>query len=398
MAQQPINYGAFSGNALGSYFNTVKGFQEIERGGIQNQSLQQQVNQSQQSVSRKEQARSQAQEIFKSKSPEQISDFLIENPEYSKIFDAAGEYASPISKQSKLDTARNISLGSNVQEELQKSLRVIQQEGGDPTDTLKMLEQQPENIKDIAESIWASMDPVGHKEFRLSNPIGGEDDSSLPAETRAFNDLIKDFSPKEQSNAKRIKAGLKGRAMNSSLMTAIEQGKVSNIAEAKAEIKKAEKFAEMTATSRAKTIDKGFESIQKIDQGLVNIDDAISAVDADAGVGAFEKLWPSVKSASVELDNIRGRMALDVVGATTFGALSKGELDLAKDIALPTGLNTAELKDYLIRKRAAQVKLRDYYNEQIQFLDQGGSVAQFLRKKEREKSEPEAKTINWGDM
>ena len=77
-------------------------------------------------------------------------------------------------------------------------------------------------------------------------------------------------------------------------------------------------------------------------------------------------------------------MALDVVGATTFGALSEGELRLAKDVALPTGLDTAELKDYLTRKKAAQIKLRDYYNEQIQHLDQGGTIASFLRSKERE--------------
>jgi len=75
-------------------------------------------------------------------------------------------------------------------------------------------------------------------------------------------------------------------------------------------------------------------------------------------------------------------MALDVVGATTFGALSAGELALAKDVALPTGLDTDELLVFLDKRKAAQQKLRDYYNEQIQFLDQGGTVAGFLRMKE----------------
>ena len=77
-------------------------------------------------------------------------------------------------------------------------------------------------------------------------------------------------------------------------------------------------------------------------------------------------------------------MALDVVCATTFGAISAGELDLAKDVALPTGLDTPQLIDYLTRRKAAQEKLRAYFGEQIQFLDQGGTVAGFLRKKERD--------------
>ncbi len=149
------------------------------------------------------------------------------------------------------------------------------------------------------------------------------------------------------------------------------------------------KFAELTGSSRAKAIDSGVERIQKIDVGIANIDDAIAAVQAGAGVGAIESKFPSLKAASVELDNIQGRMALDVIGGVTFGALSKGELDLAKSVALPTGLDGPQLIQHLVDKKAAQQKLRDYFSEQIDFLDQGGTVAQFLRKKERDNAGPQ---------
>lgn len=214
-------------------------------------------------------------------------------------------------------------------------------------------------------------------------PIGGKKEKGLPAESVAFNDLIKDFTPEQQKTAKLVKAGLKGRAMSNAVLSAIESGNVKNLAQAKAQIKQSEKFAEATAVSRAKTIDKGFESITKIDLGVRNIDKAISALKGGAGVGAIEKYFPSFKAASVELDNIQGMMALDVVGAVSFGALSKGELDLAKAVALPTGLDTPELIDYLNRKKVAQEKLRKYFNAQIQFLDQGGTVAGFLRDQEK---------------
>jgi hypothetical protein len=146
-------------------------------------------------------------------------------------------------------------------------------------------------------------------------------------------------------------------------------------------------FSSKTGASRAKAIDTGFANIQKIDAGIANFDRAISAIQSGAGTGAIEKFLPSFKAASVLLDNIQGSMALDVVGATTFGALSKGELDLARAVALPTGLDGPELIQFLNDKKAAQSKLRGYYFEQIQFLDQGGTVAGFLRRKEGEQGQ-----------
>lgn len=218
--------------------------------------------------------------------------------------------------------------------------------------------------------------------------IGGKEaqNKGLSAEAISFKDLIKDFTPKQQKLAKQVKAGLKGRAVSNAIMTGVEDGTITSYAQAQAEIKQATKFAEATGASRAKMIDKGFEKVTKIEAATRNMDRAITVLNEGAGVGVFEKMWPSIASASVELDNIRGDMALDVVGATTFGALSAGELSLAKDVALPTGLDTEELIDYLGRKKAAQTKLKDYYMEQIQFLDQGGTVAGFLRAKEKEAS------------
>lgn len=224
--------------------------------------------------------------------------------------------------------------------------------------------------------------------------IGGK----KSAEQKEFESLTEGLTSEQKKLATEIKLGLKPRAVGDAITTAMKNGDITNLAEAKAELKEAEKFAEATGSSRARIIDAGFDKMNKIDEGISNIDSAISALGSGAGTGAIEKFFPSIKAASVELDNIRGKMALDVVGATTFGALSKGELDLAKDIALPTGLNDAELTDYLIRKKDAQQKLRDYYYEQIQHLDQGGTVASFMREKEREKEslslKPESQPAN----
>tara|TARA_R110002020_G_scaffold467655_1_gene691389 strand:+ start:22663 stop:23841 length:1179 start_codon:yes stop_codon:yes gene_type:complete len=212
--------------------------------------------------------------------------------------------------------------------------------------------------------------------------FGGGGDADLPAESVGFNDLIKDFTPEQKKLAKQVKAGLKGRAVSNAELSAIQSGEIDNYGKWKVQQKQAEKFAELSGSSRAKAIDAGIDKIAKIDVGLSNIDAAIDAVNAGAGTGAIEKRFPSLKAASVALDNIQGRMALDVVGAVTFGALSEGELNLAREVALPTGLEGPELIAHLQARKVAQGKLRDYYNEQIQFLDQGGTVAGFLRRKE----------------
>lgn len=229
---------------------------------------------------------------------------------------------------------------------------------------------------------------VKGKEYADSFFGGGDKDKNLPADTVGFNDLIKDMTPEQQKTAKLVKAGLKGRAVTNAELTAISSGEIKDYSDYKIKQKQAEKFAELSGSSRAKAIDSGIATISKIDLGLSNIDSAIDAINKGASTGAIEKKFPSIRAASVELDNIQGKMALDVIGAVTFGALSQGELDLAKSVALPTGLDGPQLIQYLNERRSAQTKLRDYYSDQIQFLDQGGTVAGFLRQKERE---PKAK-------
>ena len=91
-------------------------------------------------------------------------------------------------------------------------------------------------------------------------------------------------------------------------------------------------------------------------------------------------------------------MALDVIGAVTFGALSKGELDLAKEVALPTGLDTPELIQHLRERKAAQEKLRNYFNKQIQFLENNGTIAGFLRQEEagfNQNTQQPSQTLNF---
>lgn len=123
-----------------------------------------------------------------------------------------------------------------------------------------------------------------------------------------------------------------------------------------------------------KVANQAFDSLGKVRTNLSNIDEAISAIDRGAETGVIYSKLPNVKAASVELGNIRNKLGLDVVGATTFGALSHGELNLALDTALPTDLKPKDLRKWLVNKKAAQQKLAGYLDEQVRFLSKPGAT------------------------
>jgi hypothetical protein len=116
---------------------------------------------------------------------------------------------------------------------------------------------------------------------------------------------------------------------------------------------------------------KAFDQIAPISTAISNYDDAIAQLDAGANTGFFASLAPSFKDASIRLDNTVKRLGLDVVGNTTFGALSESELKFALQAAIPTNLQPAELKEWLIAKRDAQKKVKERVEEAASFLSDG---------------------------
>ena len=118
---------------------------------------------------------------------------------------------------------------------------------------------------------------------------------------------------------------------------------------------------------------KAFESLAKIGQSIANIDDAIAALDSGANTGPVYAMLPSIRESSIALDNVQRRMGLDVIGSVTFGALSKGELDLALATAIPKNMRPVALKKWLLTKRSAQQKLSRYLSKAAIYLGTPGN-------------------------
>jgi len=127
------------------------------------------------------------------------------------------------------------------------------------------------------------------------------------------------------------------------------------------------------AKAATKTANKAYEKIDNIRINIANLREASVLVNQGAGTGPIMSMLPSLRASSVALDTMQNRLGLDVVGAVTFGALSKGELDLAKSVALPQGLDGPELIEWIEAKVSAQEKLSGYLEEQANFLSNGGT-------------------------
>lgn len=147
-----------------------------------------------------------------------------------------------------------------------------------------------------------------------------------------------------------------------------------------------QKGAEAAGAQAIKISGDAFTSLNKVQTNISNLKDAKKALEEGANTGAIASRLPSITAASIELDNIRNRLGLDIVGSVTFGALSEGELSLALNTGLPTNLSEADLKKHIINKIEAQDKLSKYLTEQARFLSKPGNTLNgWLESQEKKK-------------
>jgi hypothetical protein len=189
---------------------------------------------------------------------------------------------------------------------------------------------------------------------------------------------------------------LKGQAAADAVKSARAE-KVSNLRKAAGQKKMATLEAQnelqgeveaglISKKEAAKASIAAFDKIENINDKISLYDEGIQLIDSGAGSGQIEKLLPSFKSASIKLDNLANRLGLDVVGNTTFGALSAGELAMAMSTALPTGLDGPQLREWLVEKKESQEKLADYLESAAIYLGTPGNTkVGWIKKKKMER-------------
>ncbi len=122
-------------------------------------------------------------------------------------------------------------------------------------------------------------------------------------------------------------------------------------------------FKTKSASAKAGMVQSTVNSILNVDSSLRNMARAKRALrtamaDNRSISGLLTQYFPDVSVEAAELRNARNALGLDVVGSVTFGALSKGELDLALSQGLPLGLNDPQLVEFIERREFAMKKYR----------------------------------------
>lgn len=123
------------------------------------------------------------------------------------------------------------------------------------------------------------------------------------------------------------------------------------------------------------------QSARLVESNLVNLSDAIKAIDDGAESGIVYNMLPNVTTASAALNNAMNRMGLDVVGSVTFGALSEGEMRLAMETAVPRSLGPERLREWLVTKQDAQRKALAALNNAALHFASGGTLESWARQK-----------------
>ena len=117
-----------------------------------------------------------------------------------------------------------------------------------------------------------------------------------------------------------------------------------------------------------------FDQFSKTRASISNIQEAITSIDEGAKAGVIYRRLPDITKESASLQNALDRMGLDVISATTFGALSAGEMQLAMETAAPRNLSAPDLRAWLQEKQTAQEKVAAMLLDAAQFLGTPGNT------------------------
>jgi len=145
-----------------------------------------------------------------------------------------------------------------------------------------------------------------------------------------------------------------------------------------------EKSNAAKATDAIKFSNAAFEQSDLLRNNIYLLNQALEAVNEGANTGPIDSLWPSLSDAGVKLDDAQRKLGLNIIQETTFGALSRAELLLALETALPAKLSEGGLAPYLQDKMIVTAKLAAYLEETGDYLAQPGNNLAGWRKLKRE--------------
>lgn len=347
----------------------------------------------------------QAAEVYQTGDPEQIAAFGIQNPEMSQILTSATKFRDEKTKenyiQSIFEALQNPEDIENITarrqeylksrglppEETAETDRFMEHYREDPEGTMKILENELAVMSWQDPEVWKAYKRVKGGDLEGDLKVGAQEilEDGTIVQSTATGPIVYNPEGQRVKGKEAAQAVKRARAEKVSNLRLAAGGKKRASLEAEEDLKAKVEAGVVSAKAAADISTKAFDRLEKINTNIANIDEAIRLIDEGAETGVIKSKLPSVRAASIKLDNLQGRLGLDVIGSTTFGALSESELKFALDTALPQKLEGPELKRWLTEKKASQEKLSDYLEAAAIYLGTPGNTVAGWVQKQKEK-------------
>jgi len=131
---------------------------------------------------------------------------------------------------------------------------------------------------------------------------------------------------------------------------------------------------------------KAYETVNTVRKTISAYDQAITAIEDGAFTSPAKILnnFPTLTNAGADLDSARIALGLGVIQMTTFGALSKSELDLALESGVPKG-DRGQVMARLQQRKLAQIKYANALEEAAIYLGTSGNTIASYMKMQKDK-------------
>lgn len=223
--------------------------------------------------------------------------------------------------------------------EANRTVELLKQMGR--PDLARAVEQQPELAKEALKQVYG----MGGSSAKSYAP-------QLDPATGQY--YVTEYDP-QTGEARRVNVG----------------GAIGETPQAVAEREQKMKLEENDYAKAQQVGQETFARAGTIDGMIGRLSQAYDALLRGGKSGPFQQFIPSFDEATSTLRQAANQLGIDIINSATFGALSESELRLALETGLPMSLGEEELKNYIQRKVAAQVKLRDELVKQARMLASG---------------------------
>lgn len=376
--------------------SALPGFQALQQGVDSYAGQQMKKAETQKEIER----RKRGSEVLKSGDPDAIQTFMMENPDIAEQVDKAYQFKSRVTEQDAIEKAWDIMLNKKpTSQAMIEHAQVVIDEGGDASDTMRLAEeaqQDPNAGKGEAALLLMRRDPETWKLWKEQQEpgfagkemkVGAQsilEDGTIIQSTQKGPVVYNKFGERVKGE-EAAQAVAMARAAEISNARLKEGGRRSAALMAEEELKPRVEAGVVSAKEAANASSAAFDRVEKVYQNIDNLREAVRLVEEEgADTGAIADRMPSFRSAAVKLDNLQGRLGLDVIGSTTFGALSEAELKFALSTALPQRLDGPALVNWAKQKIEAQEKLADYLEGAAIFLGTPGNTKADWIKKQKE--------------